>query len=152
MRDYKSPSSNAANNNNSINSRRNINKKNYKRTTKTIETYDNKFPGKGIRVGSSGINKAELISEMNNNIAYIEYKKFEQDKMDILEISGKKNENVKCFEQSLCFQAEQNGMQNGYEKKLEESLCYRGENEGMFREVYCPVHGRRLVKIDELNY
>jgi hypothetical protein len=151
MRDYKSPSSNATNNN-SINSRRNINKKNYKRTTKTIETYDNKFPGKGIRVGSSGINKAELISEMNNNIAYIEYKKFEQDKMDILEISGKKNENVKCFEQSLCFQAEQNGMQNGYEKKLEESLCYRGENEGMFREVYCPVHGRRLVKIDELNY
>ena len=152
MRDYKSPSSNAANNNNSINSRRNINKKNYKKTTKTIETYDNKFPGKGIRVGSSGINKAELISEMNNNIAYIEYKKFEQDKMDILEISGKKNENVKCFEQSLCFQAEQNGMQNGYEKKLEESLCYRGENESMFREVYCPVHGRRLVKIDELNY
>ena len=152
MRDYKSPSSNATNNNNSINSRRNINKKNYKRTTKTIETYDNKFPGKGIRVGSSGINKAELISEMNNNIAYIEYKKFEQDKMDILEISGKKNENVKCFEQSLCFQAEQNGMQNGYEKKIEESLCYRGENEGMFREVYCPVHGRRLVKIDELNY
>ena len=151
MRDYKSPSSNVTNNN-SINSRRNINKKNYKRTTKTIETYDNKFPGKGIRVGSSGINKAELISEMNNNIAYIEYKKFEQDKMDILEISGKKNENVKCFEQSLCFQAEQNGMQNGYEKKLEESLCYRGENEGMFREVYCPVHGRRLVKIDELNY
>ena len=151
MRDYKSPSSNATNNN-SINSRRNINKKNYKRTTKTIETYDNKFPGKGIRVGSSGINKAELISEMNNNIAYIEYKKFEQDKMDILEISGKKNENVKCFEQSLCFQAEQNGMQNGYEKKIEESLCYRGENEGMFREVYCPVHGRRLVKIDELNY
>jgi hypothetical protein len=151
MRDYKSPSSNATNNN-SINSRRNINKKNYKRTTKTIETYDNRFPGKGIRVGSSGINKAELISEMNNNIAYIEYKKFEQDKMDILEISGKKNENVKCFEQSLCFQAEQNGMQNGYEKKIEESLCYRGENEGMFREVYCPVHGRRLVKIDELNY
>ena len=151
MRDYKSPSSNITNNN-SINSRRNINKKNYKRTTKTIETYDNKFPGKGIRVGSSGINKAELISEMNNNIAYIEYKKFEQDKMDILEISGKKNENVKCFEQSLCFQAEQNGMQNGYEKKIEESLCYRGENEGMFREVYCPVHGRRLVKIDELNY
>ena len=151
MRDFqRPPSSNSVSNNNS--NRRINSRKKMQRTTKTIETYDNKFPGKGTRVGSSGINKSELISEMNNNIEYVEYKKFEQDKMDILEISGKKNENVKCFEQSLCFQAEQNGMQNGYEKKIEESLCYRGENEGMFREVYCPVHGRRLVKIDELNY
>ena len=150
MRDFqRPPSSNSVSNNNSnrrINSRKKI-----QRTTKTIETYDNKFPGKGTRVGSSGINKSELISEMNNNIEYVEYKKFEQDKMDILEISGKKNENVKCFEQSLCFQAEQNGMQNSYEKTVEENLCYRGENEGMFKEIFCPVHGRRLIRIDEFN-
>ena len=149
MRDFQRPPSlNAVSNNNNkrINSRKKIQK-----STKTIETYDNKFPGKGIRVGSSGINKRELISEMNKNIEYIEYKKFEQDKMDILEISGKKNENVKCFEQNLCFQAEQNGMQNSYKKTIEENLCYCGENEGMFKEIFCPVHGRRLIRIDEFN-
>ena len=150
MRDFqRPPSSNAVSNNN--NSRRINSRKKIQKSTKTIETYDNKFPGKGTRVGSSGINKSELISEMNNNIEYAEYKKFEQDKMDILEISGKKNENVECFEQSLCFQAEQNGMQNSYEKTVEENLCYRGENEGMFKEIFCPVHGRRLIRIDEFN-
>ena len=150
MRDFqRPPSSNSVSNNNS--NRRINSRKKMQRTTKTIETYDNKFPGKGTRVGSSGINKSELISEMNNNIEYVEYKKLEQDKMDILEISGKKNENVKCFEQSLCFQAEQNGMQNSYEKTVEENLCYRGENEGMFKEIFCPVHGRRLIRIDEFN-
>ena len=150
MRDFqRPPSSNSVSNNNS--NRRINSRKKMQRTTKTIETYDNKFPGKGTRVGSSGINKSELISEMNNNIEYVEYKKFEQDKMDILEISGKKNENVKCFEQSLCFQAEQNGMQNSYEKTVEENLCYRGENEGMFKEIFCPVHGRRLIRINEFN-
>ena len=150
MRDFqRPPSSNSVSNNNS--NRRINSRKKMQRTTKTIETYDNKFPGKGTRVGSSGINKSELISEMNNNIEYVEYKKFEQDKMDIREISGKKNENVKCFEQSLCFQAEQNGMQNSYEKTVEENLCYRGENEGMFKEIFCPVHGRRLIRIDEFN-
>ena len=150
MRDFqRPPSSNSVSNNNS--NRRINSRKKMQRTTKTIETYDNKFPGKGTRVGSSGINKSELISEMNNNIEYVEYKKFEQDKMDMLEISGKKNENVKCFEQSLCFQAEQNGMQNSYEKTVEENLCYRGENEGMFKEIFCPVHGRRLIRIDEFN-
>ena len=150
MRDFqRPPSSNSVSSNNS--NRRINSRKKMQRTTKTIETYDNKFPGKGTRVGSSGINKSELISEMNNNIEYVEYKKFEQDKMDILEISGKKNENVKCFEQSLCFQAEQNGMQNSYEKTVEENLCYRGENEGMFKEIFCPVHGRRLIRIDEFN-
>ena len=150
MRDFqRPPSSNSVSNNNS--NRRINSRKKMQRTTKTIETYDNKFPGKGTRVGSSGINKSELISEMNNNIEYVEYKKFEQDKMDILEISGKKNENVKCFEQSLCFQAEQNGMQNSYEKTVEENLCYRGEREGMYKEIFCPVHGRRLIRIDDLN-
>ena len=100
-------------NNNKPRPRRNINSKNYQRPTqvnKKIEKKENKFPGKGIRVGSSGINKSELISEMNNNITYAEYKKFEPDNMDVLEISGKKNEIVKCFEQSLCFQGEQNGI------------------------------------------
>ena len=146
MRDFqRPPSSNSVSNNNS--NRRINSRKKMQRTTKTIETYDNKFPGKGTRVGSSGINKSELISEMNNNIEYVEYKKFEQDKMDILEISGKKNENVKCFEQSLCFQAEQNGMQNSYEKTVEENLCYRGENEGMFKEIFCPVNLQIQLKM-----
>ena len=153
MHDIQRPSSNNINKSNAS-SRRNINTKNYQRTAKhnqKIEINDNKFPGKGTRVGSSGINKSELISEMNNNIEYIEYKKFEEDKMDILEISGKKNENIKCFEQSLCFQAEQNGMQNDYEKTLEENLCYRGEREGMYKEIFCPVHGRRLIRIDDYS-
>ena len=152
MRDFqRPPSSNGVRNNNNSKRINSNSRKKVQRNTKTIETYDNRFPGKGTRVGSSGINKSELISEMNNNIEYVEYKKFEQDKMDILEISGKKNENVKCFEQSLFFQAEQNGMQNSYEKTLEENLCYRGENEGMFKEIFCPVHGRRLIRIDEFN-
>ena len=42
-------------------------------------------------------------------------------------------------------------MQNDYEKTLEENLCYRGENEGMYKEIFCPVHGRRLIRIDDLN-
>ena len=145
----KSSRSNAVSSNNSskrINSRKKV-----QRTTKTIESFDSKFPGKGTRVGGSGINKSEIISEMNNNIEYIEYKKFEQDNMDILEISGKKSENVKCFEQSLCFQAEQNGMPNSYEQTIEENLCYRGENEARYKEIFCPVHGRRLIKIEEFN-
>ena len=66
MRDFqRPPSSNSVSNNNS--NRRINSRKKMQRTTKTIETYDNKFPGKGTRVGSSGINKSELISEMNNN-------------------------------------------------------------------------------------
>ena len=78
MRDFqRPPSSNSVSSNNS--NRRINSRKKMQRTTKTIETNDNIFPGKGTSVGSSGINKSELISEMNNNIEYVEYKKFEQD-------------------------------------------------------------------------
>ena len=141
-------------NNNKPRPRRNINSKNYQRPTqvnKKIEKKENKFPGKGIRVGSSGINKSELISEMNNNITYAEYKKFEPDNMDVLEISGKKNEIVKCFEQSLCFQGEQNGIDRSFEKRLEENLCFRPENEELFKEIFCPVHGRQLIRVSDFN-
>jgi uncharacterized protein (UPF0297 family) len=146
--------SNSGTNNNKPKIRHNINTKNYQRPSqydKKIEKNDNKFPGKGIRVGSSGINKSELISEMNNNISYAEYKKFEQDNMDILEISGKKNEIVKCFEQSLYFQGEQNGIEKRSEKRFEESLCFRSENEEIFKEIFCPVHGRQLIRISDFN-
>ena len=141
-------------NNNKPRPRRNINSKNYQRPTqvnKYVEKKENKFPGKGIRVGSSGINKSELISEMNNNISYAEYKKFEPDNMDVLEISGKKNEIVKCFEQSLCFQGEQNGIDRSFEKRLEENLCFRPENEELFKEIFCPVHGRQLIRVSDFN-
>ena len=43
-------------------------------------------------MGSTGINRSDLIQEKNNDITYAEYKKFEPDNMDTLEISGKKNE------------------------------------------------------------
>ena len=131
------------------NPRRNINTRNYQKTSKhskRTQNYDNKFPGKGTRVGSSGINRSELISEQNNNISYAEYKRYEQN-MDNIIIPGRKSENQKCFEQSLCYQGEQNGMLRDLEKCYEENLCYRGENEGMFKEIFCPVHGRQLIRV-----
>ena len=140
------------NSSNGSNARRNINSKNYQKTskrTRKVQNYENKFPGKGTRVGSSGINRSELISEQNNNITYTEYTRYEQN-MDKLLIPGKRNENQKCFEQSLCFQGEQsNDTQKDYEKCYEENLCYRGENEGMFKEIFCPIHGRQLIKVND---
>ena len=140
-------------NNNKPRPRRNINSKNYQRPqiNKIIEKKEYKFPGKGVRVGSSNINKSELITEKNNNLSYAEYKKFEKDNMDILEISGKKKEIVKCFEQSLCFQGEQNGIDKSFEKRLEENLCYRPDNEELFKEIFCPVHGRQLIRVSDFN-
>ena len=122
-----------------------------KTKTRTRKNSVNKFPGKGTRVGSSGINRSELISENNNNIAYAEYKKFEKDNMDMLEIPAKNNEIIKCSEQSLFFQGEQNGMDYNYERRHEENLCYRDENDVMFREIFCPVHGRQLISIEDLS-
>ena len=142
------------------NPRRNINTRNYQKTSKhskRTQNYDNKFPGKGTRVGSSGINRSELISEQNNSITYAQYKKFEKDNMDMLEIAGKNDENIKCFEQSLFYQGEQNGLQSGFEKRFEENLCEREEreereeNEGVFKEIFCPVHGRQLIRIYDIN-
>ena len=147
MRDIQRGSSNSGSN-----ARRNINTRNYPKVpkrNKKVQNYDNKFPGKGTRVGSSGINRSELISAQNNNISYAEYNKYKQN-MDNIQISGKRNENRKCFEQSLCYQGEQNGMQKDFEKCYEENLCYRGENEGMYKEIFCPVHGRQLIRISDL--
>ena len=115
-----------------------------------IQNNDNiKFPGKGIRVGSSGINRSEMITEINNTISYAEYKKFERDNMDMLEIPAKKNEIIKCFEQSLFYQGEQNDKQNGLEKRFEENQCEREDNEGMFKVIFCPVHGKKVVRYCE---
>ena len=69
--------------------------------------------------------------------------------MDNIIIPGRKSENQKCFEQSLCYQGEQNGMLRDLEKCYEENLCYRGENEGMFKEIFCPVHGRQLIRVTD---
>ena len=152
MKDFQRTNVNKCNNN-GINSRKKINNtKNYQRTQKNItkiQNYDNKFPGKGTRVGCSGINRSELISESNNSISYAQYKKFEKENMDILEVPGKKNENIRCFEQSLCFQGEQNGMQKSFEETIEEDLCYRGENEEIFKEIFCPMHGRQIIRIKD---
>ena len=71
--------------------------------------------------------------------------------MDMLEIPGKNNEIIKCTEQSLFFQGEQNGMDYNYERRHEENLCYRDENDVMFREIFCPVHGRQLISIEDLS-
>ena len=49
----------------------------------------------------------------------------------------------------MCFQGEQNDMQRDYEKVLEENLCYRGENEGIYKEIFCPVHGRQLIRVTD---
>ena len=155
MRDVQRGNARSVANNN--NARRNINTRNYQkssRQTRKVQNYDNRFPGKGTRVGSSsinGINRSELISEQNNNISYAEYKKYEQnmENQDNLLIPGKRSENQKCFEQSLCFQGEQNDMQRDYKQVVEENLCYRGENEGLYKEILCPVHGRQLIRITD---
>ena len=108
MKDFQRKSGNSRSN---PNIRRNINTNNYQRHSKNkikIDDNENKFPGRGVRVGSSGINRSELISEKNNSITYAEYKKFEKDNMDMLQVPGKNNENIKCFEQSLFYQGEQN--------------------------------------------
>ena len=151
MRDFQRKSGNTRSN---PNIRRNISASNHQRHSKNkikIDDNVNKFPGRGVRVGSSGINRSELISEQNNSITYAQYKKFEKDNMDVLEISGKKNENIKCFEQSLFYQGEQNGIQSGFEKGFEENLCDREEKEGVFKEIFCPVHGRQLIRIYDFN-
>ncbi len=89
---------------------------------KKVKNNSKKFPGKGVMVGGSDISetkKIEINSEINSGMSYSEYRKYEQ--------KIKKTEsNQKCYE---------------------ERLCYRGEDEGMFREIICPVHGRRIIKL-----
>ena len=54
-------------------------------------------------------------------------------------------ENEKCNEESICYK----GKQVGNVKCNIERLCYRGDLNILYREVLCPVHGRRLVKISK---
>ena len=142
----------------------NINTNKYQKTHKNIvkiknpNENKNKFPGRGIRVGSSGINRSELISETNNTISYSQYKKFEKENMDTLEVSGKKNEIIKCFEQSLFYQGEQqpqnerkNENFNENENQFEENIGSNEENEGMFKVIFCPVHGKQVIRICDYN-
>jgi hypothetical protein len=56
-----------------------------------------------------------------------------------------KEENEKCNEESICYK----GKQVGNVKCNIERLCYRGDLNILYREVLCPVHGRRLVKISK---
>ena len=91
-----------------------------------------KFPGIGTKVG--GTSKISKLIELNNNnenkeninlnmgmgMSYSEYRKYEQKYI-------KTDNNEKCNE---------------------ESLCYRGENEGIFEEIFCPIHGKQIVSLN----
>ena len=93
-----------------------------------------KFPGIGVKVG--GTSKISKLIELNNNnneenkenvdlnmgmgMSFFEYRKYGQKSMNT-------NNNERC---------------------KNESICYRGENEGMFQEIFCPIHGKQIVKLN----
>ena len=93
-----------------------------------------KFPGIGVKVG--GTSKISKLIEFNNNenkenmdlnmgmgISFSEYRNYEQNYI-------KTDNNEKCNE---------------------ESLFYRGENEGMFEEIFCPIHGKKIVRLNNFQ-
>ena len=53
--------------------------------------------------------------------------------------------NEKCKEESICY----NGKKGMMEKCYIERLCYRGDQNILYRELLCPVHGWRFVKISK---
>ena len=41
---------------------------------------------------------------------------------------------------------------NEFNNYYEDNDNYWGEQEGMLREVYCPVHGRQIIRTSNYNY
>ena len=104
-------------NNKSINDSR-VENKSFTQLKKEFKINPKIFPGKGFRVG--GLNK--IYNEGLNNdfsVSYSEYIKYEQK-------NNKNKNNKKCNETSL---------------------CYNGDKDRMLREVICPIHGKRMIKI-----
>lgn len=40
---------------------------------------------------------------------------------------------------------------NVNEKCKGESICYNGEQSEKFKEIFCPVHGKRIIKMNNSN-
>ena len=93
------------------------------------------FPGNGTRVGGSGLVKkigldSGSASGTSSTISYSEYRKYEQ----------RANQPGNHYISSS---------NNYYDS--EENLDYQREheNEGICKEVFCPVHGRQLIRYTE---
>ena len=90
-----------------------------------------RFPGKGTRVGTSGlVEKVGLDSGsgQGSSVSYSEYRKYEQTANQPGSYYIKKNN-----------------------YHTEENIEYHKghENIGMYKEVFCPVHGRQLIRYTE---
>ena len=119
-------------------------KNNYSRGNKSFapltnyshfEFYSPKFPGKGTRVGGSGLVKkvgldfgSDSVSGSGQSVSYSEYKKYEQ----------RTNPQGNNFINS-----------NNY--STEENLDYHKNHEKVekCREVFCPIHGKQLIRYTE---
>ena len=85
-----------------------------------------KFPGKGTVVGSSELDKnneinSDLVTENTENTI----------------IESNKIELKTCETDNNII----------YEECRGESFCINGQNE-MFKEIFCPVHGRRIIRVN----
>ena len=87
--------------------------------TKEFKANPKIFPGIGVRVGGSNEIYNDGLNTDLVSVSFSEYTKYKQ--------KNKKDENN--------------------EKCNEASLCYRGDQDEMFKEVMCPIHGKRMVKM-----
>ena len=95
-----------------------------------------KFPGIGVKVG--GTSKRSKLIELNNN---------NEDKENINSNIGMGMEMGMSFSEYRKYVQKSIKTDNN-EKCNEEGLCYKGENEGIFQEIFCPIHGRQIVKLN----
>ena len=87
-----------------------------------IKKNTKKFPGKGVKVGGSKTQierKIGLSSDFVSGMSYSEYTKYEQKTTQIEDKENYCNENI----------------------------IHKQENEGIIKEIFCPVHGKQLVKM-----
>ena len=97
----------------------------YKMQKNNKNTSSQKFPGKGTRVGSSAedMNK-RLSSDSGRRTLCTEY----TNKIELKTCDTDTNANEECSV---------------------ESICYNGEHNGQYKEIICPVHGRKLIRISQ---
>lgn len=86
-----------------------------------IKKNPKKFPGKGVRVGGTTQieKKIGLSSDFSSGMSYSEYTKYEQ--------KIEQNEDKENF--------------------CSENIIHKEEKEGIIKEIFCPVHGKQLIRM-----
>ena len=104
-----------------------VKKFSYYENYKKVKNNSIKFPGNGMKVGGNSVIKRKigLNSDFNSGISYSEYTKYSQ----------KSNQ----VEQKVT------------NENISENIRNTNESNGNFKEVFCPVHGRRIITLNNAN-